>query len=214
MKSSRLFLIAALSPAIALAAVAQTPPPPSQTGTVALPPPLASSVATPLQGGTPGIRNSRVSVIVYGPQGEVQALTLRDGIAVTLPPDLGMRLRSSITKGIRVQVSGAERVIAGQTSLIAQSLTANGQTFVSVPAAPDQGPGIAGGAPPPPPPPAGSLGPRGPRGRRGPGSPPPPPPDGAAPLPPPPAGAGTAPPPPPPDGTAPPPSAGTPPPQM
>ena len=200
MKSNRFFLIAALSPAIALAAAAQTPPLaplPSQTGAVAPPPPPATS----LQAGTPGTLSSRVNAIVYGPQGEIQALTLRDGVAVTLSPDLGMRLQSNVAKGTHVQVSGVERVIAGQRSLLAQSLTVNGQTFVSTPTTPAPGPGMAGG--PSPPPMADPQGPRGPRGRRGPGAPPPPPPYGAAPPPPPPAGAGT--PPPPPDGTAPPP---------
>lgn len=205
MKSNCLFLIAALSPVLALAAVAQTPPPappPPPTDVGAPPPPSVTPPATPIQSGAPATHSSRVSAVVYGPQGEVQALTLRDGVAVTLSPDLGMRLQTNVTKGARIQVSGIERVIAGQTSLVAQSLTANGQTFVAAPLSAGQGPGIAGETPPPP---AGAQGPRGPRGRRGPGAPPPPPPDGVAPPPPPPAGVGVPSPPPPPDGAAPPP---------
>jgi hypothetical protein len=177
MKSTRIFLIAALSPALVLAAAAQAPPPappPPPLGEAAPPPP-----SVPVQQGVTATHNSRVSAVVYGPQGEIQAFTLRNGIAVSLPPDVGMRLQSSVIKGTRVQVSGIQQVIAGQTSLIAQSVTANGQTFVAAPATPDLGPGIAGGAPPPPPPPAGPQGPGGPRGRRGPGVAPPPPPNGA-----------------------------------
>jgi hypothetical protein len=206
MKSTRIFLIAALSPALVLAAAAQAPPqapPLPPPGAAAPPSPPAAS--TPLQSGVTATHNSRVNAVVYGPQGELQAFTLRNGVAVSLSPDLGMRLQSSVIKETRVQVSGIQQVIAGQTSLIAQSITANGQTFVAAPATPDQGPGISGGTPPPPPPPAEPQGPRGPRGRRGPGAPPPPPPDGAAPPPPPPVGAGAPPPPPPPDGAAPPP---------
>jgi hypothetical protein len=207
MKSTRTFLILALSPALVVAAAAQVPPP--------APPPPPPGASVPQQPGVTATHNSRVSAVVYGPQGEIQAFTLRNGIAVSLPPDLGMRLQSSVIKGTRVQVSGIQQVIAGQTDLIAQSITANGQTFVAAPATPDREPGIAGGTPPPPPP-AGPQGPRGPRGRRGPVAPPPPP-DGAAPPPPPPVSAGALPPPPP-DGAAPPPppvgAPASPPPQM
>lgn len=205
MKSSRLFLIAALSPALALAAVAQTPAAPPPPDAVAPPPQPTTPPTMAIQSGAPATYSSRVTAVIYGPQGEVQALTLRDGVAVTLSPDLGARLQSAVTKGARIQVSGMERVIAGQTSLVAQSLTANGQTFVAMPTAPGQGSGMAGGSPPPPPPPpAGPPGPRGPRGRLGPGAPPPPPPNGVAP---PPTPDGAAPPPPPPDGATPPPPA-------
>jgi hypothetical protein len=209
MKSTRIFLIAALSPALVLAAAAQAPPPAPPPPPPGAAPPLPPAASVPVQQGVTATHNSRVNAVVYGPQGEIQAFTLRNGIAVSLLPDVGMRLQSSVIKGTRVQVSGIQQVIAGQTSLIAQSITANGQTFVAAPATPDLGPGIAGGTPPPPPP-AGPQGPRGPRGRRGPGAPPPPAPDGAAPPPaPPPPPDGAVPPPPPPVGTPPPP-----PPQM
>jgi hypothetical protein len=213
MKSTRLYLIAALSPILALTAAAQVPPP------APLPPPADASAPPPpmsqMQGGSPATHSSRVTAVIYGSQGEVQALTLRNGVAVTLTPDLGTRLQSGVTKGTRVQVSGLERVIAGQTSLVAQSLTANGETFIAAPTPAQARPEIAGGTPPPPP--AGPLGPGGPCGRLGPSAPPPP--NGAAPPPPPqPAGAGAPPPPPPPGGAAPPPPpAGVnppPPPQM
>jgi hypothetical protein len=203
MKFSHLSLIAALSPVLVLAAAAQAPPPtpPPPANASAPPPPMAET-----QGGSPVTHSSRVNAVVYSPQGDVEALMLRNGVAVALMPDIGTRLQSSVSKGTRVQVSGFERVIAGQPTLIAQSLTANGQTFVAAPA---PGPGrteIANGAPPPPPPAAGPLGRGGPCGLRGPGAPPPPP-NGAAP-----------PPPPPPDGAAPPPPAAgvnpPPPPQM
>ena len=202
MKPNHIFLIAVLGPAIVLsAAAAQTPvsgPPPPLPGAAAPPPPPPVVSAT-AQSEVPATHNSRVSAVVYGPQGEVQALTLRNGVSVSLPPDLGIRLQSSVTKGARVQVSGTQQVIAGQTSMLAQSITANGQTFIATQPTPDRGAGVAGGAPPPPPPPpAGPNGPRGPRGRRGPAGPPPPPPNGVAP-PPPPVGPDT----PPPDGAAP-----------
>jgi hypothetical protein len=201
-----LILIAAISPVLTLAAFSQTPPPPPADVAAPLPPPRMAQV----QGGLSATHSSRVAAVVYGPQGEVQGLTLRDGVAVTLSPDLGMRLQSNISRGSRIQVSGIQRVIAGQTCLVAQSLTANGQTFVASATPPDPRPGFAGGAPPPPPPPAGPRGPRGPADRR-PG--PPPPPDGAAPPPPPTPDAGGATPPPPPVGATPPASpAGTPPP--
>jgi hypothetical protein len=178
MKSTRIFLIVALSPALVLAAAAQAPPPappsPPPGAAAALP---LSTASGPVQQGVIATHNSRVNAVVYGPQGEIQGFTLRNGIAVSLPPDVGMRLQSSVIKGTRIQVSGKQRVIAGQTSLIAQSITANGQIFASAPATPDRGPGIAGGTPPPPPPPppGGPQEPRGPRAHRGPGVPPPPP---------------------------------------
>jgi hypothetical protein len=204
LNKNRIILIAALSPVLTLAALGQAPPPPPADVAAPQPPlPMAQ-----VQGGLSATHSSRVAAVVYGPQGEVLGLTLRDGSAVTLSPDLGMRLQSNIIRGSRIQVSGIQRVIAGQTSLVAQSLTANGQTFVALGTPADPRLGFAGGAPPPPP--ADPRGPRGPAGRR-PG--PPPPPDGAAPPPPPPPDAGGPTPPPPPAGAAPlAPPAGTPPP--
>jgi hypothetical protein len=187
MKPDHALLITVLSPVLALAATAQNPP---------APPPLPSAAYGASTMGAAATYSSRIRTVVYGPQGEVQALALRNGVAVSLPPDLGAQLQTAIVKGSRVQVSGTQRVIAGQTSLLAQSLTANGQTMVaSQPPAPDRG--VAAAAPPPPRPP----GPRGPAARRGPGGPPPPPPpaDGvAAPRPPSPADGTAAPTPPPP----------------
>lgn len=169
-----LLIVTALSPVLTLAARAQS--------SSATPPPSPSSVAQSSTG-TAATYNSRISAVVYGPQGEIQALTLRNGVAVSLPPDLGTQLQTAIARGSRVQVSGTQRVIAGQTSLLAQSLTANGQTVIaSQPPAPG---GAAAAALPPPPP--GPPGPRGPAVRPAPGGPPPPPP------PPPPADATPAP---------------------
>jgi hypothetical protein len=162
MKPNRIFLIAALSPALVLAAVAPTalpaPPPPPPGVAAPLQPPTSPAL---IQTGAPATHSSRVSAVVYGPQGEVQGLALRNGVSVSLPPDLAMRLQSSVIKGARVQVSGTQQVIAGQTSLIAQSITTNGQTFIATQQAPDRGASIAGGVPPPPPPPP--AGPQGPR---------------------------------------------------
>ena len=213
MKFNRLYLAAALSPMLVLAAGAQPAPP------APAPPPADASTPPPpplLQAGSATTRSSRVNTVIYGPQGEIQALTLRDGVVVTLPPDLASRLQSSIIRGRRIQVSGVERVIAGQASLVAQSLTANGQIFSAMPARP----GTVVGITPPPPRPGGPGGPEGPGAplglvgppdRRGPTAPPPPAPNGATPPPPAPAlGNVDAPPPPPPNRAAPPP----PPPQM
>lgn len=199
MKLNRVVLTAAISTATAIAGVAQVPPPPPP-GVPLVP---AGQLVT---------HTSRVGTVVYGPQGDLQAIVLRDGIAVSVPPDLGMRLQPAIAKGTRVQVSGSQQVINGQPSMVAQSVLANGQAFVTQQVAPPLGPGLAENVPPPPPPPCGASEPRGPSGRRGPGAPPPPPPNGAPPPPAP--GAGTPPPPPPngvappppPDGAAPPPS--------
>jgi hypothetical protein len=163
MKPNHALLITALSPVLALAASAQNP---------SVPPPLppAAYGASPL--GTAATYSSRISTVVYGPQGEVQALALRNGVAVSLPPDLGAQFQTPIVKGTRVQVSGTQRVIAGQISLLAQSLTANGQTMVASQLPnPDRGTAAA-----PPPPPPGPPGPRGAAARRDPGGPPPPPP--------------------------------------
>jgi hypothetical protein len=187
MKSTLVVLFATLSPALILAAAAQGP--------VQAPSPAPSATQGPLpparpmtQVGTPGNHTSRVAAVIYGPQGEVQALALRDGVAVTLPPDLGTRLQSTVSRGTRVQVSGMQQVIAGQTSLVAQSVTTSGQTFVAAQPNPDRGPGldIAGPAPAAPPPPAGSNVPCGPRERRAPGAQTGAPPDGTTPPPPPP----------------------------
>jgi hypothetical protein len=163
MKPNHALLIPALSLVLALAASAQNP---------SVPPPLppAAYGASPL--GTAATYSSRIRTVVYGPQGEVQALALRNGVAVSLPPDLGAQFQTPIVKGTRVQVSGTQRVIAGQISLLAQSLTANGQTMVaSQLPTPDRGTAAA-----PPPPPPGPPGPRGAAARRDPGGPPPPPP--------------------------------------
>src|SRR5579863_9449702 len=163
MKPNHALLITALSPVLTLAASAQNP-------SVLPPLPPAAYAASPL--GTAATYSSRISTVVYGPQGEVQALALRNGVAVSLPPDLGAQFQTPIVKGTRVRVSGKQRVIAGQTSLLAQSLTANGRTIIaSQPATPDRG--TAAAAPPPPP---GPPVPSGPAARPGPGGPPPPPP--------------------------------------
>ncbi len=154
MNANRLVLLTVFAPAMVWAA-AQSPD--------AVPPPAPQ--APPAIVGTSATHSGRITAVVYGPQGEVQAILLGDGAAVSLPPDLAMRAQAGVVRGSRVQVSGTQRVIAGQVSLIAQSLTANGQTFVA--ALPAPGPAFAGGAPPPPPPPA-------PRGRPGPDAPPPP----------------------------------------
>lgn len=203
MKFNRTFLIAVLSPAFVLTAAAQSPslaPPPPAAGAAA---PQFPAESTRTQTGSQATHSSRVSAVFYGPQGEVQAITLRSGVSISLPPDLAVRLQSNVTKGARVQVSGAQQVIAGQTSMIAQSITLNGQTFVAAPPTPIRDSGIAARSPVPPPPPGGPLDLRGPRGRRGPDGPAPPRADGAA-SPPPPTGADA--PPPPPDGAVPPPS--------
>jgi hypothetical protein len=152
MKPNHALLMTALIPVLTLTASAQNP---------SAPPP-AGFAASPMA--TSAIYKSRISTVVYGPQGEVQALALQNGVAVSVPPDLGAQLQGSIVRGARVQVSGTKRVIAGQTSLLAQSVTENGRTMVASPAA----------APPPPPP--GPPAPRGPADRRGPAGPPPPPP--------------------------------------
>lgn len=203
MNTKSLYLIAALSPILTLAAAGQAPPPAPPPPPADLSAPQPPSPVRQVQAGVPATHSSRVNAVVYGPQGEVQALTLRNGVAVALAPDLGMRLQANVTKGSRAQVSGMERVVAGQTSLVAQSVTANGRTFVAGAPLPDRDPALAGGTPPPPPaPPAGPPDPRAPRPHGGPGAPPPPPPVGVG-----------VPPPPPPDGSAPPPPpAGTPPP--
>jgi hypothetical protein len=178
MQPNHELLMTALIPVLTLAASAQNP---------SAPPPAAAFTASPMP--TTAIYKSRISAVVYGPQGEVQALALRNGVAVNVPPDLGARLQASIVRGARVQVRGTKRVIAGQTSLLAQSVTENGQTMVaSQPPSQDRGPAVA-----PPPSPPGPPGPRGPADRCGSAGPPPPPPppgspDGAAaPAPPPPA---------------------------
>jgi hypothetical protein len=166
MKPNHALLMTALIPVLTLTASAQnsSAPPPAAFAM----PPMATSA----------IFKSRIITVVYGPQGEVQALALQNGVAVSVPPDLGAQLQGSIVRGARVQVSGTKRVIAGQTSLLAQSVTEDGRTMVASPAAA------------PPPPPQGPPGARGPADRRGPSGPPPPPPaspDGAAaPAPPPP----------------------------
>ncbi len=132
MKPHHVLLITALSPLPILAARAQISPAP----------PSAAHGASPM--GIPATYSSRISAVVYGPQGEVQALALRNGVAVSLPPDLGAQLQATLVKGARVQVSGTQRVIAGQTSLLALSLTANGQTIVAIqPPPPDSGPPAA-----------------------------------------------------------------------
>jgi hypothetical protein len=190
MKLNRVALSIALSSAAALSAAAQVPPPP--------PPGMPLAPAGQLVTHT-----SRVGTVVYGPQGELQAMVLRNGIAVSVPPDLGMRLQPAIAKGTRVQVSGSQQVINGQSSMVAQSVLANGQTFSTSQPGPSGVPGVAEDVPPPPPQPCGAIDPRGPRGRRGPGAPPPP--NGLQPSPPAPALGTAAPPPSPPSGGDPPP---------
>lgn len=170
MKPNHALLLAALSPVLALAASAQSP-------YSALPPPAFLTASAPE---TPATYTSRIGAVVYGPEGEIQALALRNGVAVSLPPDLGAQLQGGIVRGARVQVSGTRRVIAGQICLLAQSITTNGQTMVAIqPPVPERGPAAAA-APPPPPGPPGPRGPDGGHGVAGPPLPPPPPPNGAA----------------------------------
>lgn len=144
------------------------PPPPPQYGAPPPPPPVGYAPAPPptataglVAGGAPVTRTSHVRTIIYGPQGEVQGLTLRDGVAVSVPPDLGIQLRGVLNRGTLIQVSGQQQAIGGETTLFAQSVTANQQTFASAPPPT----GAPAGSPPPPPPPPG-----------GPVPPPPPPP--------------------------------------
>lgn len=185
MKLNRVVLTIVLGSATVFAAAAQIPPPSPAA-------PEASAVQ-------PVKHTSRISAVVYGPQGELQAIVLRDGIAVSVPPDLGLRLRPAIARGTRVQVSGSQQYINGQPMMAAQSVLANGQSFVA--SQPPQSFGAGPAVNPPPPAPCGSA-------------PPPPPPNGVSVPPPPSPGAG-APPPPPPNGTPapvvapPPPPAGT-----
>lgn len=213
MKISRFYLIAAISPALALSAFCQIPQPPAPAVNVSAPPPPVSGPRT--QDGMATSHSSRVSAIIYGPQGEVQALTLRNGVAVTLPPEMGMRLQSNVSRGSRVRVSGIQRMIAGQPSLFAQSMSVNGQTFVAAAAPVDRGPGRANpdtgvAAAAPPPPPAGPPDPQSVAGR-GPGAPPPPPRNAGNTPPPPPGQDADSPVPPPPGIPAPPaPPTGTP----
>src|SRR5580698_9470713 len=119
MKLNRVFITVALSSITAFSGVAQVPPPPSPGA------PLASS-------GQLVTRTSRVGTLVYGPQGELLAMVLRNGIAVTVPPDLGKRLKSAVSKGTRVQVSGIQQVFNGQPRMVAQSVLANGQRFAAI----------------------------------------------------------------------------------
>ncbi len=122
------------------------PPPPPPVGYAPAPPPTAT--AGIVAGGTPVTRTSHVRTIIYGPQSEVQGLTLRDGVAVSVPPDLGIQLRGVLSRGTLIQVSGQQQAIGGETVLFAQSIVANKQTFATAP--PLTG---APAEPPPPPPP-------------------------------------------------------------
>lgn len=131
------------------------PPPPAQYGAPPPPPPVGYAPAPPptatagiVAGGTPITRTSHVRTIIYGPQGEVQGLTLRDGMAVSVPPDLGIQLRGVLSRGTLIQVSGQQQAIGGETVLFAQSIVANKQTSASAPPPT----GAPAGSPPPPPP--------------------------------------------------------------
>lgn len=205
MNITRRYLVAALSPALAWSVFAQTPPPvPRQTPppapSLSSPQPLPAGAAPQLESGGTVRHSGRVSSVVYGPQGEMQAFTLRDGVAVNVPPELAARLQSLVSRGSRVHVVGTQRMNAGQASLIAESITANGQTFVASPPLADRAPSklnpdaaMAAGAPPPPPPPPDPRAPRGVAGRE-PGAPPSP----SGPMPPLPPRSDSNPPPPPP----------------
>jgi hypothetical protein len=105
MKPDHALLITVLSPVLALAATAQNPP---------APPPLPSAAYGASTMGAAATYSSRIRTVVYGPQGEVQALALRNGVAVSLPPDLGAQLQTAIVKGSRVQVSGTQESSPGK----------------------------------------------------------------------------------------------------
>ena len=186
MRLKQAILLTAFGELALLTACAQTP----MTGA---PPPPPAAAAAPAPAGMPGapgaptalgatlIRSGRVRDIVRGPQGEVQALVLRDGATVSVPPDLGANL-NGIAKNARVRVTGTQPGGNSQGTLMAQSVEWNGQQFAATAAPPPPN-----GAAPPPPPPSDPMT-AGPRGRgpgRRPGPPPPPPADGAAPPPPP-----------------------------
>ena len=99
-------------------------------------------------------QSSRIRAFNPGPDGQLRSLYLSNGSVVDLPPDLSLTMSSSVRKGERVSVSGLRSTSNGQIVLTANSVTLNGQTFVSRP-----GPGaVAGGDRPAPPPPGAGPG--------------------------------------------------------
>ena len=186
MKPNSFALVAAFAPALAIAAIAQAP--------VALPSgSTRTAVASPTAASDPAVnRHSRVSSVAYGPQGEIQSLTLKNGETITIAPGLGQQLRSAVHKGTSLQVSGLEQTASGQRTLLARSVTVKGQTYTADTQAGPATPAPATDAAPPPPdgaappdpaalPPSEGAAPPPPP----PGPPPPPPSSGGAPPPPP-----------------------------
>lgn len=129
-------------------ALAQVPPSAGATN-LTLPPPPPSVASTVTQ-------SSRIRAFHPGQDGQVKSLYLSNGSVVDLPPDMGP-LGTQIKKGERISVSGLRSNVNGQTILAANSVTVNGQTFVSRPRlVPVAG---ANMLPPPPPPPGAPNGP-------------------------------------------------------
>ena len=129
-------------------ALAQVPPSAGATNQTMPPPPPSVAYAV--------TQSSRIRAFNPGADGQVKSLYLSNGSVVDLPPDMGP-LGTQIKNGERVSVSGLRSNVSGQTILAANSVTVNGQTFVSRPGLVP----IAGAnmLPPPPPPPGAPNGP-------------------------------------------------------
>jgi hypothetical protein len=187
-KSSIIFSIFA-SALLATAGCAQSPPPP--TAAIPAPRPAGAGAEAPAPpviiaaGPQPSTRpevteTGAIRDIIYGPQGEVQAVILRSDRIVSIAPELGAQMQMTLSKGAAVSVTGSPKQFGRQRQLFAQSVQINGQSFVAAA-------------------PAAGLVPAGPA-LAGPGRPPagePPPPSGEAPKPPPPGAQPATPPPPP-----------------
>jgi hypothetical protein len=172
---------------LATAGCAQSPTPPTAViptpqpaGAGAPAPPVPDAAGPQLSTRAAVTETGAIRYIIYGRQGEVQALILRSDRIVSIPPELGAQMRMTLSKGAAVSVTGSPQQFGRQRQLFAQSVQINGQNVAAV--APAAGlvparPTLAG------------------QGRLPAGEPPPP--SGEAPKPPPPDAQPATPPPPP-----------------
>ena len=149
-KLTALLLATTAAGALAVGALAQTPPVPAAPPTPPVAAPLAPAQPTFDVNQLPATRGT-VRYFTLTPRGDVDGFLLADGTQVHVPPYLSAQLVAAVRIGDAVTVRGLRAAAAPMVAAMAVTGDANGQTVVDLGPAggpgtrPDRGPG----APPP-----------------------------------------------------------------
>lgn len=157
-KLTALLLATTAAGALAVGALAQTPPAPAAPPAPPVAAPLAPAQPTFDVNQLPATRGT-VRYFTLTPRGDVDGFLLADGTQVHVPPHLSTQLVAAVRIGDTVTVRGLHAAAAPMVAAMAVTGDANGQTVVDLGPAggpgarPDRGPGPGRGpgAPPPPP---------------------------------------------------------------